>query len=161
VGQAKTFMAEHLIIRDYLDSDFVRAEQIHDLARPIELEGSCDPRGFVPLAKDKADLNEFLTSKKFVAILSDEFVGFVGIQPLEIGWLYVDPLHFDQGIGRRLLKHGLSKLSVKDNDIEVHVLAGNNRARKLYESEGFVESERFEVRNNGYPCKLVKLVLAQ
>lgn len=148
-----------LKIRDYLASDLVRAEQIHDLGRPIELEGSCDPRGFVPLAKDKSDRAEFLSAKKFVAMLNNEVVGFVGTQPQEIGWLYVDPDYFAQGIGRKLLQHGLTQLA-NNKAIEVHVLSGNHRATKLYESEGFVEASRFESKNNGYPCTVIKLLRA-
>ncbi|MFT5013392.1 MAG: ribosomal protein S18 acetylase RimI-like enzyme [Patiriisocius sp.] len=154
-------MAEDALeIRDYLDSDSARAEQIHDLGRPIELEGSCDPRGFVPLAKDESDRAEFLSAKKFVAVLNNELVGFIGIQTQEIGWLYVDPTYFAQGIGRKLLQHGLKQLTGRYKAVEVHVLSGNHRAKKLYQSEGFLEASRFEAKNNGYPCTVIKLVRA-
>ncbi len=48
-----------LQVRDYKDSDSNRCRDIHDLARPIELQGSCDPRAFVPLANDAKDLAEY------------------------------------------------------------------------------------------------------
>tara|TARA_R110002072_G_scaffold64_13_gene499 strand:- start:36528 stop:37022 length:495 start_codon:yes stop_codon:yes gene_type:complete len=150
----------HVEIRDYRDSDQARAEQIHDLGRPIELQGSCDPRAFVPLALDKTDRAEFLAAKKFVAELDNRVIGFIGIQPQEIGWLYVDPAYFRQGAGRRLLTHALNQISgqEKEREIEVHVLDGNDGARKLYESAGFFEANRFDVKNNGYSCTLIKLV---
>jgi hypothetical protein len=38
--------------RDYQDSDWKAICQVHDRARPHELIGSCDPRGFIPIEED-------------------------------------------------------------------------------------------------------------
>ena len=66
-------------VRDYKDSDSNRCRDIHDLARPIELQGSCDPRAFVPLANDAKDLAEFQRAKKYVAHDEETIVGFIGV----------------------------------------------------------------------------------
>ena len=65
--------------REYEARDWPEVSKIHDLARPIELEGSCDPKAFVRLADDKNDLQEFLNSRKLVACYETRIVGFIGI----------------------------------------------------------------------------------
>jgi ribosomal protein S18 acetylase RimI-like enzyme len=144
----------NLSTRDYQTADWQAVSQIHDRARPIELEGSCDPRAFVPLAEDKGDLQEFRECHKLVACVEDQVVGFIGIDKQDIGWLYVDPAHSGQGIGRHLLQRGLEAIGTKAN---VHVLDGNKRAISLYQSEGFSIVESFKSHNNGYPCQVLKL----
>ncbi len=42
-----------ITIRDYTDADWAAICAIHDAARPDELKGSCDPRGFIPIEEDK------------------------------------------------------------------------------------------------------------
>jgi GNAT superfamily N-acetyltransferase len=144
-----------LILRDYKEEDWARARLIHDLARPIELEGSCDERAFVPLADDKDDLKQFQSCRKLVACLEKRVIGFIGIQEDEIGWLYVDPSESGQGVGRQLLQKGLDAIN---SIATVHVLDGNKRALNLYLSEDFKVVHSFKSENNGYPCTVVKLM---
>jgi GNAT superfamily N-acetyltransferase len=141
-------------IRPFQSSDETDLIRIHDLARPIELEGSCDPRAFVPLLEDKEDLAEFHEATKFVALREDRILGFVGIEGSVVGWLYVDPEESGKGVGRRLLKEALSTIGIAAN---VYVLDGNKPAIGLYASEEFSEVDRFKSKNNGYPCTVVKL----
>ena len=71
--------------REYEERDWPEVSKIHDLARPIELEGSCDPKAFVRLADDKNDLQEFLNSGKLVAwylLLTLSFVLVTIVHPL-------------------------------------------------------------------------------
>lgn len=143
-----------IAIRAYQDDDWPTTCHIHDLARPLELAGSCDARAFVPLADDPDDLAEFEQAKKLVAIVDGQVCGFVGVEENQIGWLYVHPDHAGQGIGRRLLRQAITTI---DGTACVHVLAGNTRALALYESEGFSPIEKFNSRNNGYPCVVMKL----
>ncbi len=143
-----------LVIRDYEEGDWPHARRVHDLARPIELEGSCDPRAFVPLADDAADLDEFQQCQKLVACIDGRVVGFVGVDHDEVGWLYVDPADTGKGIGRRLLRAGLSRIEAR---VSVHVLSGNARALSLYESEGFTIVNTFRSDNNGYAWTVLKL----
>ncbi len=143
-----------LFTREYQESDWPQVSVIHDLARPIELEGSCDARAFVPLAEDEHDLQEFRQSKKLVACIETDIVGFVGIEGNDIGWLYVHPDKAGKGIGRYLVHQALALIN---NRAHVFVLDGNVRAINLYLSEGFSVVDQFRSKNNGYPCTVLKM----
>ena len=140
--------------REYEARDWPEVSKIHDLARPIELEGSCDPKAFVRLADDKNDLQEFLNSGKLVACYETRIVGFIGIDASTIGWLYVDPKETGKGIGRYLVRQALVRIK---QGASVFVLDGNVKAISLYKSEAFEVVDRFESDNNGYPCTVLKM----
>lgn len=140
--------------REYEEADWQTVCQIHDLARPIELEGSCDPRAFIALADDVDDLKQFLESQKLVACCETRVVGFVCTNGDEIGWLYVDPLETGRGIGRYLVRQALDQIGTPAS---VFVLDGNLRAKNLYLSEGFKIVDRFNSKTNGYPCTVLKM----
>ncbi len=148
---------DHVRIREYRDADWPAVCAVHDRARPDELRGSCDPRAFVPLAEEQEDIESFQRSRKFVACVGEQIVGFVGIDETYLSWLYVDPPYSGHGIGRRLLRCGVQRIGPQAWTI---VLAGNTRARRLYESEGFQVVETFESDNAGYPCTCVRLALS-
>ena len=143
-----------VVIREYCESDWLACCTIHDKARPIEMDGSCDPKAFVPLAEEKSDLDNFHQSSKYVASVDNTVIGFVGTLKGEVTWLYVDPKLSHRRIGRQLLKKGLSIMSGRKS---TYVLEGNNNAKKLYESEGFEIASCFDSDNNGYPCTVLKL----
>ena len=140
-------------IRPYEPSDWQRVCQIHDASRPEELEGSCDPRAFVPIEQDP-EVAHLKKCRKLVAVLRGKVVGFVGIDGDYLGWLYVDPDYYRRGIGRELLQAGLAHISGKAWTI---ALAGNHKALGLYTSAGFEEVNRYESENAGYPCTCVRL----
>ena len=139
--------------RDYQDSDWQAICRIHDRARPDELVGSCDPRGFIPIEQDE-EVEDLQRHKKFVACEGDKVVGFVGVDEDYLAWLYIDPDYYGKGIGRELLRMGIREIGEGAWTI---VLDGNKKAIALYESEGFQEISRFEGDNNGYPCICLKL----
>ena len=139
--------------RPYEDKDWQAICQIHDRARPDELKGSCDPRGFIPIEQDK-EVEDLKRSRKFVACEGETVVGFVGVDDDYLAWLYIDPAHYGKGIGRELLRIGVREIGEGAWTI---VLDGNKAAIALYESEGFQESERFGGENNGYPVTCVKM----
>ena len=139
--------------RAYKDEDWKAICQIHDLARPDELLGSCDPRAFVPIEQDK-EVEELRASRKFVACIDERVVGFVGVDDKYLAWLYIDPGQYGKGIGRELLRIGLREIGEGAWTI---ALDGNHKAIKLYESEGFREVKRYASDNAGYPCTGVKL----
>ena len=140
--------------REYRDPDWQAICQIHDRARPDELRGSCDPRGFIPIEQDK-DVEELKACWKYVACKDELVVGFIGVKDKYLAWLYVDPEQYGQGIGRELLKIGLAEIGEGAWTI---VLDGNYRAIKLYESVGFREVSRYAGENNGYAVTCLKLV---
>lgn len=139
--------------RSFEDRDWKSICQIHDRARPDELVGSCDPRGFIPIEEDK-EIEDLRASRKFVACEDETVIGFVGVDDDYLAWLYVDPSHYGKGVGRELLRIGIREIGEGAWTI---VLDGNKKAIALYESEGFREISRFDGENNGYPCTCLKL----
>jgi ribosomal protein S18 acetylase RimI-like enzyme len=146
--------AETVTIRDARPEDEAILFGIHDRSRPDELVGSCDPRGFVPLAEDFRSLEDFRMSRKWVALDGETPVGFSGVRDDYISWLYIEPAYYGRGIGRKLLRIAMETAGAKAWTV---ALEGNTRARTLYESEGFVPVLTFNGENNGYPCRCVKL----
>ena len=139
--------------REYQDQDWASICQIHDLARPDELLGSCDPRGFIPIEQDE-EVKELKHSRKFVACMDQQVIGFVGVDDDYLAWLYIDPAHDGKGVGRELLRIGLREIGGNAWTI---ALDGNHKAISLYQSEGFQEVKRFAGDNNGYPCTCLRL----
>lgn len=139
--------------RDYQDTDWKAICQIHDRARPDELQGSCDPQAFVPIEQDK-DVKELKACWKYVACEDERVVGFVGVDEKYLAWLYIDPDHYGKGMGRELLRIAIREIGDSAWTI---ALDGNHKAIKLYESEGFREVKRFSGDNHGYPVTCVKL----
>ena len=142
-----------LSYREYQEKDWESICRIHDLARPDELSGSCDPRGFIPIEQD-AEVEDLKKCRKFVACEDQQIVGFVGVDDDYLAWLYVNPTHYGKGVGRELLRIGLREIG---GDAWTIVLDGNQRAISLYLSEGFQEVRRFAGDNNGYPCTCLRL----
>jgi ribosomal protein S18 acetylase RimI-like enzyme len=148
---------DQLSIRAYRDDDWLAVCAVHDRARPDELLGSCDPGAFVPLAAEQEGTANFQRSRKFVACLGEQIVGFVGVDGTYLSWLYVDPAYYRQGIGRRLLRLGVALIGPQAWTV---ALVGNMRAQQLYESEGFQVVRTFESTNAGYPCTCAELALS-
>jgi ribosomal protein S18 acetylase RimI-like enzyme len=139
--------------RDYQDADWKAICQIHDRARPDELRGSCDPRGFIPIEQDK-EVEDLKACWKYVACDGERVVGFVGVDDKYLAWLYIDPDYYSKGIGRELLRIAIRQIGEGAWTI---VLDGNHSAIKLYESEGFREVRRFAGDNAGYPVTCVRM----
>ena len=148
--------AAEIPIREYRPEDETVLFAIHDRSRPDELVGSCDPRGFIPLAQDFRSIEDFRMSRKWVAVDGERPVGFAGVRDNYVSWLYIEPEYYGRSIGRRLLR---AAMAAAGPDAWTIALEGNARARKLYESEGFVPALTFDGENNGYPCRCVKLML--
>jgi ribosomal protein S18 acetylase RimI-like enzyme len=142
-----------IVYREYEDKDWQAICQVHDRARPDELLGSCDPRGFIPIEQDQ-EAEELKACQKFVACIDEQVVGFIGIDDKSLAWLYIDPGHYGKGVGRELLRIGLREIGEGAWTI---ALDGNHKAIKLYESEGFREVKRFAGENNGYFCTCIRL----
>jgi ribosomal protein S18 acetylase RimI-like enzyme len=142
-----------ITVRPFKAADWPFICEIHDLARPDELKGSCDARAFIPIEEDQ-EVEHLKVCQKLVAVDKEFIKGFVGIQDGYLGWLYVHPEHYGQGIGRKLLRSGLELITERAWTI---ALAGNNRALSLYQSEGFREVHRYKSDNAGFPCTCIRL----
>lgn len=124
-------------LRPYQESDWPRLCAIHDRARLDELRGSVDLAAFRPL-EQTAQPEGLFDGEVWVADDSGSVVGFVAVSDDEISWLYVDPARYRQGIGRKLVRHAVSRCG---GAATVEVLAGNIAAIRLYQGEGFAIRE--------------------
>ena len=103
-------------IRTYQRQDWASICSIHNLARPDELRGSCDPRAFIPIEQDE-EAAQLKRSEKLVAEIDGQVIGFVGVEDDCIAWLYVHPDFYGQGTGRALLRAGLEHLLVSPDGL--------------------------------------------
>lgn len=124
-----------LAIRPYRPEDFPGIERVHDRARRVELRYAGLEDAFLPLriAAEREDL--FAYPGLFVAELGGEIAGFAACTQEELAWLYVDPAHFRNGVGRALAEHALQRFP---GIRRVEVLSGNAPAQALYARLGFV-----------------------
>jgi ribosomal protein S18 acetylase RimI-like enzyme len=141
-------------IRDYEKRDWAHICEAHDLARPQELNGSCDPRAFLSLA-DTAEKEGLFRSHLWVAEEDDKVIGFVAVEKNYISWLYIHPDYQRRGFGRQLLRHAVAQAGT---NVFVETLGGNHAAQKLYESEGFHIVKTASCDIEGYPSHYVKMV---
>ena len=65
---------KEILIRAYIPADWQSICQIHDLARPDELIGSCAPKAFIPIEQDQ-EVQHLKLYQKLIAISSDRVVG--------------------------------------------------------------------------------------
>ena len=73
-----------------------------------------------------------------VAEEDGEIVAFCAIWACTIVSFYVDPEHWDRGIGTTLLAHTLDKLAREGcRNADLWVMEGNDRARRFYAARGF------------------------
>jgi len=131
-------------VRPYRSEDWDAIARIHDTARLGELRSSVGVEAFLTLAETHEEEGLF-DGELWVAEVADGagpepvVAGFAAYADAELTWLYVDPARQRQGIGRVLLGHVLE--ADDSARIELTVLAGNDNARALYESAGFVVIE--------------------
>lgn len=113
-------------------------QTVHDAARMQELSLTGLEAAFLPLsvAAEREDLFAYTI---YVALEGNEAVGFVAYTEEELAWLYVHPRFQRRGIGRELACFALEQMQSEAKSVEV--LVGNEPARKLYRSLGFVKEE--------------------
>lgn len=107
--------------------------EIHDAARPSELEGSAPEKAFVPLEECYKE-EGLLDDKIYIGEVDESIVGFIAFDSYNIKWLYVHPIYQGSGYGRQLLRFGVEET---EDPTKVLVLNRNLKAIALYESEGF------------------------
>ena len=120
-------------IRPYESEDWSAIAAIHDAARLIELRLTIGEEAFLSLA-ETAENEGLFRGEIWVATKDGRVVGFVAFRDDEITWLYVDPAHHRQGIGRALLSHAVERCGPT---ARTETLLGNAPALSLYLSEGF------------------------
>ncbi|RPK88919.1 putative acetyltransferase [Streptomyces sp. ADI98-10] len=129
-------------MRAYRREDWDAIARIHDAARLDELRASVGVDAFLTLAETYEGEGLFDGALWVAEVRNGSepvVAGFAAYADAELTWLYVDPARYRQGIGRILLSHALE--AADSAGIECTVLAGNDSARALYESAGFVVVE--------------------
>lgn len=91
----------------------------------------------------------------YVAYRCDEPAAFMGVADEKIEMLFVSPLHFRQGVGRRLIE-----VAVKNHRVMfVDVNEQNPEARTFYERAGFEVFARTETDGQGNPFPILEMKL--
>ncbi|MDU7064441.1 MAG: GNAT family N-acetyltransferase [Lactobacillus paragasseri] len=122
-----------MFIRKYKDSDFDQLCHVMDRARIQELKTANMEQVFIQL-KDAPYLRYLLKCKMYVATKEEKIVGFVGLRPHELSFLYVDPNFQNLGVGKKLIEFALKRL---ERPIKLDVFTDNLAAKALYEKYGF------------------------
>lgn len=86
----------------------------------------------------------------------DEAVGFMGLSGAHIDSLFIDPARRGGGVGRRLVRHALSR----HPGLTVDVNEQNAGAVGFYERLGFVRTGRSPHDDDGRPYPLLHMALA-
>lgn len=138
----------NLRIELYNERYFDQLCQVMDKARMQELKTANIERVFLQL-KDAPYLDYLLNCKIYVAIKEEKLIGFVGLRPHELAFLYVDSDFQKQGVGTKLMKTALLYL---DKPIKLEVFSDNFVAKSLYKKFGFkVIKTVVEKWSNEYP----------
>ncbi|MDK7951976.1 GNAT family N-acetyltransferase [Lactobacillus paragasseri] len=122
-----------MFIRKYKDSDFDQLCHVMDRARMQELKTANMEQVFIQL-KYAPYLRYLLKCKMYVATKEEKIVGFVGLRPHELSFLYVDPNFQNHGVGKKLIEFALKRL---ERSIKLDVFTDNFAAKALYEKYGF------------------------
>ncbi len=94
-------------------------------------------------------------AETWVAELNGKPVGFLGLLENHIGGIFVDPACQGQGIGRKLIAHGLSIRS----ELTLDVYARNAATHEFYRKLGFVETSRRDQDAQGLPFEEISMLL--
>lgn len=98
-----------MLIRKYENSDFDQLCHVMDRARMQELLTANMEQVFIQL-RDAPYLGYLLKCKIYVATKEEKMVGFVGLRPHELSFLYVDPTFQNHGVGKKLIEFALKRL---------------------------------------------------
>lgn len=120
-------------IRKYRKSDFKQLCIVMDRARIQELKTANLEKVFLSL-NEAPYLSYFLECDIYVATKEEKVVGFVGLKPHKLNFLYVDPFFQRCGIGNQLMEKAMKCL---EKPIKLEVFTNNLKAKTLYEKYGF------------------------
>lgn len=142
-----------MLIRKYENSDFDQLCHVMDRARMQELNTANMEQVFIQL-RDAPYLEYLLECKIYVAVNEERLVGFVGLRPHELSFLYVDPTFQKHGVGKKLIEFALKQL---ERPIKLEVFTDNLAAKALYEKYGFkVVKTVIEKWSDEYPVEFAQ-----
>ncbi len=132
-------------IRPYTSADWNRLCEIHDAARKDELAANGLLDAFLTL-EQTAQVEGLFDGEVLVYENETGIQGFVAFTAGDLTWLYVDPLAYQQGIGRALLQNAIACC---DGNLSTEVLLGNEAALRLYLGEGFAVIKQVDGKLTG------------
>lgn len=142
-------------IREYEDTDLPEILSLYLKCKPEEFYGEKQDIKVVPLECDPNNFSQFISSEKI--ILEDESIlGFITILGGNIGWLYVDSNHRNQGVASRLLEYVINKYEFP---ITLKVIISNKKAINLYKKYRFTEGDIFNVSVQGGNVEVLEMRL--
>ena len=136
--EIRLVMSEEVIIRKYKNMDYVQLCQVHDQARMQELIVGSAVDLYAPL-EVAVYKEELLSETIYVAALDSQVVGFVAFRKNELGYIYVLNEFQGRGIGGKLLDTVIPYL---ERPAFLEVFPTNIKAKRLYQSRGFVEETK-------------------
>lgn len=122
-------------------------------------------KNFLAMAYNEEMLLQRLTNTPFyVAKVAGEIVGYANFSnkkdagEVELGAIYLDPSHQNQGIGSALLHYGCEQLQPKK--VFINVESQNNIGKQFYVAKGFKIVSEFDDDFDGHILKSVRMVLS-
>ncbi|MDE7050641.1 MAG: GNAT family N-acetyltransferase [Lactobacillus sp.] len=131
-------MSEEVIIRKYKNSDYTLLCKVHDEARMQELIVGDAVDLYAPL-EEAVYKEELFSETIYVAEVNKLIVGFVAFRKNELGYIYVLREFQGKGIGGKLIDTAIPYLK---RPAFLEVFPTNIRAKRLYNSRGFVEETK-------------------
>lgn len=152
----KVMAANEPKIRPYVEADWPQICDIWGRAKQDEFQGEIDTSQLVPLQDDEKMSALFDACRVLVAELDGKPVGFTGLLGVLIAWLFVDPDHYKQGIGSRLLAEAVKNAGP---GAKLTVACSNTPAIALYRKFGFQMTELFDGKYCGQTIRAARMSL--
>lgn len=135
------FEAAEIPVRQYRDQDYLEAQALSAEAfHRMRLGTGCFPDSAPepPNDEERKDWAD-TAQERFVYRDGDEIIGYAHIRGNEISSVSVKPGCQGKGVGKAFLKYLVNTLTdTGSTDISLYCVVGNDRARRLYDSLGFV-----------------------
>jgi GNAT superfamily N-acetyltransferase len=134
-----------MLIRPAIPADALAVARVHVRAWQVGYQGLLPAAYLEGLrAEDRAARYTFGAAggpATSVAVEGDAILGFVTIKDDELSALHVDPDAWSRGIGGALIAHARADLAASGvSRAWLWLLAGNVRAQRFYERDGWVAS---------------------
>lgn len=131
-----------LFVRPYMDEDYPVAQAIASEAfHLMRLSTGCFPDSVQDEPSEQQRKNWAKTTEnRFVCLQDGELVAYGHIENSELADVSVKSFRQGEGIGRKFVGHLVNQIMKNGHEtVSLYCVVGNMRARKLYDSLGFVE----------------------
>lgn len=148
------FGAAEVPVRQYRDGDYLETQALSAEAfHRMRLGTGCFPDS-APEPPDEEERKDWAgtAEERFVYLDGDEIIGYAHLRGGEISSVSVKPGRQGKGVGKAFLKYLVNTLiDAGHTSVSLYCVAGNERARNLYDALGFAA-----VYRNTYAKKKVQ-----